>query len=92
MSAAERASEASRAMQKGWSKLTSERCEGTIERMSEWPSNFVLILSYSSPQWFVGLAKLIVTPLGLRDCMTAYFIENTVNIKCYRGVFQTFAL
>ena len=42
VSAAERASEASRA---GHSKQTSERCE----RKGEWPSTYIWILDYSGP-------------------------------------------
>ena len=33
-----------------WSKWTSERCERTSKRTSEWPSNYVSILVCSRPQ------------------------------------------
>ena len=39
-----------RAKRAVWSKQTSERCERTSERTSEWPSTYVSILVCSRPQ------------------------------------------
>ena len=52
--ASERANEwallRARANRAVWSKRTSERCERTSERISEWPSTYVSILVCSRPQ------------------------------------------
>ena len=49
--ASELAQQSARAKQVVRSKQTSERCERTSERKSEWPSTAVWILGYSDPQW-----------------------------------------
>ena len=40
--------------EQGRASSTSEWCERTNERMSEWPSTAVWILGYSGPQWMGG--------------------------------------
>ena len=47
----------------------SERCEGTSERTSEWPSTYVSILVCSRPQW-AGVCQFSIICVHL-PCLAA---------------------
>ena len=55
----------------GWSKQTSERCEWTSERKSEWSSTPICILGYSGPQCVgpsdQGMTRKYVTCILIRN-------------------------
>ena len=89
--ASERASERSGARERseqGGASSTSERCEQTSERTSEWPSTPVCILGCSGPQCCIAYLEFIVYGIEVRRVVVAVvvvkidfsFIPGTIRI------------